>query len=160
MALAAFIAAYQDSKEVGAPLRATLPLGGRSLVERQARLALAAGAERILILVERLPAELLAAIDRMRAEGIPVVMARTAQEAAAQVDDTDRIMLVADGFMADDALMRRVAASQGATVLTVPDAGYDERYERIDSGSRWAGLALLDGVMRGDQRAVLLEQAV
>src|SRR5947209_268366 len=70
MTLAALIAAYHESNEPGGSLRATLPLAGRTLVERQARLASAAGAAPIILAVERVPPELTAAIDRLRAEGL------------------------------------------------------------------------------------------
>jgi hypothetical protein len=40
-----------------------------------------------------------------------------------------------------------LAAAGGAALLTLPDHLVDDRFERIDSQSRWAGLALLDGAM-------------
>ena len=49
MALTALIAAYHESAEAGA-LRSTLPLAGRTVIERQVRLAAAAGADRIVVL--------------------------------------------------------------------------------------------------------------
>ncbi|HEV2748032.1 MAG TPA: hypothetical protein VGW34_12135 [Allosphingosinicella sp.] len=147
MALAALICAYQESDEPGGPLRATLPLAGRSLVERQARLAAAAGAERIIILVERLPPELAAAIDRMRSEGVSALVARGAAEAAQAVEPGDRLLLVADGLITGHSHIRRMAAADGAALLTMPDGAADDRFERIDAHSRWAGLALIDGAL-------------
>ena len=55
VALAALIAAYHESGEPG-HLRATLPLAGRTVIERQARLAAAAGAAPVIVVVERMPA--------------------------------------------------------------------------------------------------------
>jgi hypothetical protein len=145
LSLAALIAAYHEADEPGGGLRATLPLAGRSVLERQARLAAAAGAESIVVAVERVPAELLAAIDRLRREGLKIVVARNAREAADAVQPGDRLILVADGLIAAQAHLTRLSALDGYALLTVPDARVDDRYERIDAQSRWAGLALLDG---------------
>jgi hypothetical protein len=154
VALAALIAAYHESADPGV-LRATLPLAGRTVLERQARLAAAAGASPIVVLVERMPPALGAALDRLRREGVPVQLARSAEEAADAVDSHDRVLLVADGAIADPTQLERVAAADGAAVLTVPDAGFGELYERIDAASRWAGVALVDGDMLGDTAAML-----
>jgi hypothetical protein len=153
--LAALIAAYQTADAPGNALRATLPLAGRTLLERQARLAAAAGADPIVILVERLPPDLLAAIDRMRTEGIGVVVARTVDEAAASIDPSTRLLLFADGLVADHAHIARLMAAGGPALLTVPDHMGDERFERIDSQSLWAGLALIDGQMLRQTAAML-----
>lgn len=145
MTLAALIAAYHEAEEPGAGLRATLPLAGRTLLERQVRLAAAAGAEPVVIAVERVPPELLAAIDRLRAEGLKIVVARNASEAADAVHPGDRLLLVADGLVAGEMHIDRLLALDGHAILTVPDVRVDDRYERIDAYSRWAGLALIDG---------------
>jgi hypothetical protein len=143
--LAAVIAAYHEAEEPGAGLRATLPLAGRTVLERQVRLAAAAGAEPVVIAVERVPPELLAAIDRLRAEGLKLVVARSAAEAADSVHPGDRLLLVADGLVAGETHIARLLSLDGHAILTVPDVRVDDRYERIDAYSRWAGLALIDG---------------
>jgi hypothetical protein len=156
VALAALICAYHESDESALGLRATLPFAGRSLVERQARLALAAGAERIVILVEMLPPALAAAIDRLRTEGVGAIVARSVAEAAEAVQPGDQLLLIADGLLADESDLARLVRLGAPVLLTVPDAG-DERFERIDAHSRWAGLALLDGGLFRDTAAMLDE---
>jgi hypothetical protein len=169
VSLAALIAAYHEADEPQGVLRATLPLAGRTVVERQARLAAACGADPIIILVERIPPALLAAIDRVRAEGISVAVARSAAEAAEAVDPGDRLLLMADGLVADESHIARLTGAGGPALLTLPDQGEDDRYERIDSESLWAGLALVEGSMLGrtaemlgewDLQSTLLRQAV
>jgi len=143
--LAALIAAYHEADDGG--LRATLPIAGRTLVERQVRLALAAGAEPVVVVVERVTAALSAALDGVRAEGVPLVLARNAAEAAEAVHSSDRVLLVGDGLVAPEAVIARLVALDGPAILVVPDLRVDDRYERIDAQSRWAGLALIDGDM-------------
>jgi hypothetical protein len=154
LALAALIAAYHESSEPGA-LRATLPLAGRSVVERQARLAAAAGAAPIIVVVERMPPALGAALARLRREGVPVQVARGAAEAAAAVDPGDRLLVIADGAVADLDQLARIARSEDDAVLTVPDNAFGEQYERIDAGSRWGGVAAVGGAMLRETAAML-----
>jgi hypothetical protein len=143
--LAALISAYHEADDGG--LRATLQVAGRALVERQVRLALAAGAEPVVVVVERVTAELSAALDSVRAEGAPIVLARSADEAAEAVHSSDRVLLVGDGLVAPEAVIARLVSIDGPAILVVPDLRVDDRYERIDAQSRWAGLAVIDGEM-------------
>lgn len=154
MALVALIAAYHESAEPGA-LRATLPLAGRTVVERQVRLAVSAGAATVIILVERMPAALTAALDRLRREKLPVQLARSAEEAAEAVDSSDRLLMIADGAIAESTQLARLASGEEPAVLTVADGVFGELHERIDAASRWAGLAAIDGAMLRDTAAML-----
>lgn len=154
MALAALIAAYHESDQPGC-LRATLPLAGRTVIERQARLAAAAGCNPVIVLVERLPAQLSAALNRLRRERVPIEIARSAEEAAEYVDPYDRVLLVADGAIAPAAQHPRVIEGEEVAVLTVPDGAYGEPYERIDADARWAGLAAIDGALLRETAAML-----
>jgi hypothetical protein len=154
LALAALIAAYHESGEPG-HLRATLPLAGRTVIERQARLAASAGASPILILVERMPAALSAAIGRLRRDHVPIQVVRSAEEAAEAVDPYDRVLLVADGAIAGRSQLARVAAAEGNAVLTVKDGAQGEPYERIDAAERWAGIAGIDGALLRETAAML-----
>ncbi len=155
MTLAALIAAYHDAEQPEGALRATLPLAGRTLVERQARLAAAVGAEPIVVLVERMPPELIAAIDRMRAEGMTVTVARSVAEAAAAVPAGARLLVIADGIVADESHVSRLAAAGGPAVLTVPDHMGDDRFERIDPQSLWGGLAVVESRLLKETAAML-----
>jgi hypothetical protein len=155
VSLAALIAAYHEADEPGSRLRATLRLAGRTVVERQARLAAAAGAGLIVIMVERVPPELTAAMDRLKGEGLELVVARSVAEAAEAVDPNDRLLLVADGLIASEAHIARLTAVEGHAILTLPDVRSDDRHERIDAHSRWAGLAMLNGALLKETAAML-----
>ena len=150
MALAALISATREAREPGVALRATFGLAGRTLVERQARLAAGAGASLIVILVETVPAELVQAVERLRKEGLEVVTARTAAEASAAVPPGFRLMLIADGFVGARSHIERLMETDRPVLLAVTDRGFDEKFERIDGDLRWAGLAVVDGDLLRD----------
>lgn len=145
MAVAALISATREAREPGVALRATFWLAGRTLVERQARLAAGAGATLIVILIESLPTDLVQAVERLRAEGLEVVTARTAAEASAAVPPGYRLILIADGFVGSRAHVERLQDAHRPALLAVADRGFDDRFERIDGDLRWAGLAFVDG---------------
>ncbi|ATE63060.1 hypothetical protein [Rhizorhabdus dicambivorans] len=141
MPLAALIVA-QDQTDIGDGLRATLPLAGRSLIEYQAGLALAAGAEHILILVERVPAALAQAVDRLRRGPARVEIARSLPDAIDRLHPEERILLVADGVIAAQGAVDRLAGAAPPALLVLPDSPEHDDFERIDATERWAGFAL------------------
>jgi hypothetical protein len=151
MALTALIAAYREARQP-ARLRAMLGLAGRMLLERQVRLAIQAEAKSIIILAERLPGELAAAIESLRSTGAPLRLARTPAEATETLVPDEKVLIMADGAVAEFSQVSQLAQSEEPALLTVPDGPFDEPYERIDAETRWAGLALC----RGD---VLIETA-
>ncbi len=153
MALGALIGAYQEDDSGN--LRALYPLAGRTLLEYQARCAAAAGAAPIVVLVERLPIDLNAAIDRLRVEGISVVAVSDGNEAASRFEAGSLILVIADGFAPDFGLLTRLSEYAEPAVALVPDDEAHLDYERIDAVSRWAGAALVDAHLLGSTAAML-----
>ena len=154
MALGALISAYQDAGS-GIELRATLPLAGRTLLEYQARLAAAAGASSIVVLVERMPASLVAAVDRLNAERVAVSLARNVEEAADHFEAGDQILVIAGGLFADAASIDLIVSAEGPAILTLAENIGLDGFERIDSASRWGGLAIATGQQLDEVAAML-----
>ncbi len=149
MALAALIAAVREADD-GAGLIGTLPVAGRTLVERQARLATRAGAAHVVLLVERVPGVLTGAIDRLRRDGIAIEVARSAGDAADRFHPDERVMVFADGALAGAATVARLGASPAPALLTIGEGGEGGpagTFERIDAATRWTGIALVGGEM-------------
>lgn len=166
--LAGLIIAVADA-EGETTLCAELPIAGHSVIEHQARLLASVGVDHLVILVERLPAQLLAAIDRLKRDGLTVDIARGVNDAADRIQPHERFILVADSLIADRAVLERVSARTETVVLTLPDTPDNAGWERIDAQARWAGLAIMDGSllhrtagMLGDWslQSTLLRQAV
>ncbi|MEO6247181.1 MAG: hypothetical protein ABIO85_01175 [Sphingomicrobium sp.] len=153
MALGALIGAYQEDDKGG--LRALLPLAGRSLLEYQARCAAASGAAPIVVLVERVPVLLQDAFERLRQEGITVVPVSDGNEAAARFEAGTLILEIADGIAPDIGDIARLVELDQPAIATLPDDEAHEAYERIDSVSRWAGIALIEAATLGSTAAML-----
>ena len=153
MALAALIGAYETSEDGG--LRALVPLAGRPLADFQVRSLAAVGAAPIVLLCDDPPTAMVQLVDQLRGEGLPVVLAEGASEAAARYESDHALLLLADGIAPDMADLGRLAEAGGPMILTVPDDSDHERYERIDLESRWAGLARITGEDVGSTAAML-----
>lgn len=153
MALGALIGAYQEDDQ--GSLRALFPLAGRTLIEFQARCAAAAGASPIVVLVERIPTALQEAIERLRGEGMSVVAVSNGDEAASRFEAGTLIVMIADGLAPDYGLITRLTEFAEPAIALVPDDEAHQRYERIDSTNRWAGVALVDSHTLGATAAML-----
>jgi hypothetical protein len=153
LALGALIGAYHEDDSGG--LSALLPLAGRTLVEYQVRCAAAAGASPIIVLVERIPAALNQAFERLRSEGLNVVPVSDGSEAATRFEAGELVLLIGDGIAPRLDLLVGLEAEGEALVLTVPDDEEHQDFERIDGVSRWSGVALIEGRMLGATAAML-----
>jgi hypothetical protein len=145
MTLTALLSAQLPAHSGGAemPLAALLPVAGMTLVERQAEAAAAAGAKRILVLVDAIPAMLTVALDRIRARGLAVATVRDGPAVMDAAAGAAKLLLVADGLIAPSSAWSTMTASPAPTLLAVADAPATGALERIDAARRWAGLALL-----------------
>jgi len=153
MALGALISAYQEDEQAG--LRALFPLAGQTLVEYQVRCAAAVGAAPIVIMVERIPAMLNEAFERLQDEGITVVPVSDGAEAASRFEPGTLILQIADGLAPDLPLLSRLAEIGEPAVATVPDDEQHQNFERIDGISRWAGASLVEGHVLSSTAAML-----
>lgn len=153
MAVGALISAYQEDDQGG--LRALFPLAGRTLIEYQARCASAVGAAPIVVMVERIPAALSEAFDRLRGEGIAVVPVSDGGEAASRFEAGAQVLLISDGLAPDVPLLSRLVEIGEQAIAVVPDDEAHQHHERIDGISRWAGVAMVDGQVLGSTAAML-----
>src|SRR5206468_9239876 len=153
MAVGALIGAYQED-DSGA-LRALLPLAGRTLLEYQARCAAAAGAAPIVVVVERVPQSLQDAFERLRLDSIGVFAVSDINEAISRFEAGTPILMIADGIAPPVELVTRMAEEPERVVAVVPDDEQHGAYERIDAGSRWAGVAIVDVPLPGSTAPML-----
>src|SRR3546814_13155086 len=89
--LAGLIFATDDDDDRPDKLAATLPFGGGTLLEYQARLLIAAGAAQLLVAVTRLLPALIGAVNRIGGR-VPVAIVRSPPEAAGKGNYLARII--------------------------------------------------------------------
>jgi hypothetical protein len=142
--LAGLLFAMHDADDRPNMLTATLPFGGVTLIEYQARLLIAAGAAQIIIVVARLTPELLGAINRIGKRGVAVDTVRTAAEAAETLHPLARVLMLADGLTTTGDTLAVLAREGGDALLVMPEEQVGTGYERVGGGMVWAGVARLD----------------
>lgn len=139
--LAGLIFATEDAEDRPDSLSATLPFGGMTLIEYQARLLASVGASHLMIAVSRVTPALLGAVSRIGARGVAVDVVRSASEAAAKAHPLAQVIVVADGLVTTDAVIEWVAAESHEALLVTREADGITGGERVDSSHFWAGLA-------------------
>jgi hypothetical protein len=139
--LAGLLFATADASDRHDSLAATLPIGGVTLIEFQARLLIAAGASQIVVVVTRLTPELLGAINRLTRRGVAVDAVRTPAEALAKLHPLARVIWLADGLVTTNAVVEAMCDRDHDTLLV--DTTGDE-LERLGPNVVWAGVATID----------------
>lgn len=155
MPLAVFIIAGESGDDAGGSPAAMLPFAGQTLLEYQVRLARACGGGHIVVLVEQLPAAMIALLDRLRADGIDVDIAREPRDAADRIHPEEQVLLFSPGFVGSRQIVEGLAAQARPTLVTLPDIPAHAGFERIDASERWSGIALLTGQSVRDTAAML-----
>lgn len=140
--LTGLIFATEEAEHQPGVLAATLPFGGMTLIEYQARLLIAAGAVQLLVAVGRVTPALAAAVNRIGRRGATVDIVRSAEEAKAKAHPLAVIVALADGLVTTDAVVANMALEPADTLLVTP-TGDATAVERVDSGHCWAGVATL-----------------
>lgn len=139
--LAGLLFATADASDRHDTLAATLPIGGVTLIEFQARLLIAAGASQIVVVVSRLTPELLGAVNRMSRRGVAVDTVRGPAEAIAKLHPLAHVVWLADGLVTTSGVVEAMRDREGDTLLVAPDT---QGLERIGPGVMWAGVATID----------------
>jgi hypothetical protein len=142
--LAGLIFATEDADDRPGVLAATLPFGGLTLVEFQARLLIAAGASQIILVVARMTPELLGAINRIGRRGAAVDAVRTAAEVVEKLHPLARLLVVADGLVTTADIVTQLAVEGDDALLVIDDHDAPPGFERVGALTAWAGMARLD----------------
>ena len=159
MPLAALILAQGDTDVAPASQPLLLTLGGQTLLERLAYQATRMGAGHIILCAGALPGGMVAALDRLKARGLDIALARSPREAADKLHPDENVLVYANVlFVQDDALARMVGSGVPA-MLTLPEPWGRDRFERIDATDNWAGIATLPASLIRETVAMLGEWA-
>jgi hypothetical protein len=139
--LAGLLFAIHDADDRPGQLTATLPFGGVTLIEYQARLLIGAGAGQLIVVVGRVTPELLGALGRIARRGVTVDAVRSAGEATEKLHPLARVAMLADGLITTQAVVDDLAGEGGDALLVVPQAEASMVLERLGGHAAWAGVA-------------------
>jgi phosphatidylglycerophosphate synthase len=117
-----------------------LTVAGRTVVERQARQAVVAGATRLLVVAADLPARVVARLAAI----LPLVQAPDAAEAARHLADHRGLCLAIEpGIVPDDRIVAGVAGAEAGACLAVFSATPPPGAVRLDQARHFAGVVAL-----------------
>lgn len=170
MALVGLLYAHHFAAGASEPIGAVDVTGIASVV-RQVRQCKRAGADRVVVMVERMTPRLAAALDAARRADPSVEIVHGAAAIAAAVADGDRVLSLDEGLVADERALAAVVDSGGEAVIAVWREGTDLPIaaERIAADSFFAGIACYSGrlvrIVAGrlgdwDMQATLLRAAL
>ncbi len=142
--LAGLIFATDDAHDRPDMLAATLPFGGSTLIEFQARLLIGAGAGQIIVVVTRLTPELTGAINRLTRRDVSVDVVRSAREAGEKLHPLARVLVLADGLITTQPVVALLSEEGPDTLLVTADADALPGLERVGQDAIWAGMARID----------------
>lgn len=140
--LTGLIFATEEAEDQPGVLAATLPFGGTTLIEYQARLLIGVGVAQILVAVARVTPALVGAISRIAKRGAATDIVRSAEEALAKAHPLSTIIALADGLVTTDAVIAGMALEPVDALLVTPNSDATA-VERVDAGHCWAGVATL-----------------
>lgn len=138
---------------VTGPLRAELPLAGRSVLAWQVALLQSLGVERVLCLCTHPGETVLALQHAVEADGATFHALTGFAALPALVRAEDDFIILRDGLVPDPAVVRALVGEGTAlrrVVATIPAAhplasAHPEDFERIDAARHWAGVLVMRG---------------
>ena len=177
MVLVALLSARNAARDGFQPLvsSALLDFGGQTLIEYQARLALGAGAAKLVIHADAAGADVdLPELTRMadhvaREADCPVEVVRDMTELSRSIAPDDLVLLIAEGAVIPSEALDALSAVEGEAVLALPSVASTASFERLDANSMWGGafcvsgarlLSTLDMLGEWDLVLTLLRRAV
>ena len=123
-----------------------LHIGVHLPVEHQARQAILAGAQLLLLRTEFPTPELSRVADRLsRESGVSVLIATDGPEIARRIEKDDRILMLGGQMIVPQPAMDELASADAPSLLVTPTEPATAHFERIDGSHVWAGGALIPG---------------
>ncbi len=117
-------------------------------VEHQARQALLAGADQILVRSDLPTPDVSRAIDRLaRESGVPVLLAGDGPDLARRIERDDRVLMLGTQMIVPQAALEALADAPMPALLVTPTETATAHFERIDGTHVWAGGVIFSGEM-------------
>lgn len=125
--------------------RPVTPVLGMSWPEFRMRRAVRAGARHLVVVATRVSRDVVAAIDRLRGEGLSTTLVRSAGEVADLFHPDEAVLLMGGSAVVADARLAELLLHEGPALLCVDAARANAAHELIDAKGHWVGFARIDG---------------
>ncbi len=145
VALISTVHTFSDNDDNGEDRCAFAYIAGKTVAERQLRLALSAGCERIACFTDTVPPEVVVLQHIAERNGASFHVVRRVSDLAGLIAAKDEVLAFADGLFAEPELADSLVAG-GRFIAALPvDVALEAGFERIDREWGWAGLMLVPG---------------
>jgi hypothetical protein len=105
------------------------------------------GVSKVAISVESVPPALPAIVEQLDRPGFNIRILRTPADLSALVTDTQAVFVKSGDTQISDEILAGLLLQKGRFVSRLPEQPEHAAFERIDLSSRWAGLAMIDGMI-------------
>lgn len=143
--LVALLSSLEPAQDGATCPRAFLRVTGRSVIERQADIALALGSERIVCFGAGITPELLTVQHMVERQGKRFHVLRTIDALRAQVTAADELLVLSDGVLPDYDVLAEVLGGQRGVVAFPAEPGLAAGFERLDRDRAWSGVLRCGG---------------
>lgn len=126
-------------------LAAMAPFAGSTILRRQLLFAQSAGCERAICLVEQSLTKLPSVEDYAKRLGLEFATCRSATELAARIDQSDRLLVLADGLALSSEFAITFSGDSDVIFAISADTNACQPLERLDPNRFWAGIMILAG---------------
>ncbi len=123
------------------------PVFGRSALFHQIKNLQQLRIREIALCVETVAPEILDLVDRFHSEGQEIKLLRNGTDAMQYASRDGQLLLLNAAIWAAPDLMIEILESETSHLFVLPEDPRFGRFERIDLNRRWAGLAIVQGVM-------------
>ncbi len=140
----------------GAPHPAFQPMLGKPFLFHQLKQLERLGVSRVAVSVESVPPELPTIVEQLDRTGFNIRILRTPAELTALIADNQPVFVKSADIQIGDDILARLLQQTGRFIARLPEQPEHAAFERIDLASRWAGLAMIDGMI-AQQASVIPE---
>ena len=123
---------------------ATELAGDRSILQFQIDQLVRAGICRFLVEVDNVAGWVLGLADSYRARGLSIEFVRSGADLQQFIQSGDLLLVQSEGLFAAPDLLDEILTQPNTFIATLDGRVENDRFERIDLNTRWAGIATVD----------------
>ena len=131
----------------GAPHPAFQSMLGKPFLFHQLKQLERLGVSKVAVSVESVPPALPTIVEQLDRPGFNIRILRTPADLTALVTDSQPVFVKSADVQISDDILVGLLQRTGRFVARLPEQPEHSAFERIDLASRWAGLAMIDGMI-------------